>query len=52
MLRGETTSALAFEQLKRKLAAEGIFDAALKRPLPFLPQRVAVITSPTGAAIR
>lgn len=44
--------ALAFEQLKRKLAAEGIFDAALKRPLPFLPQRVAVITSPTGAAIR
>jgi exodeoxyribonuclease VII large subunit len=44
--------ALAFEQLKKKLAAQGIFDQGIKRPLPFLPQRVAVITSPTGAAIR
>ena len=44
--------ALAFEQLKKKLAAEGFFDEAIKRPLPFLPQKVAVITSPTGAAIR
>jgi exodeoxyribonuclease VII large subunit len=44
--------ALAFEQLKEKLAAEGLFDEKIKRPLPFLPQRVAVITSPTGAAIR
>ena len=44
--------ALAFEQLKKKLAAEGVFDEAIKKPLPFLPQRVAVITSPTGAAIR
>ncbi len=44
--------ALAFEQLKKKLAAQGIFDQVAKRPLPFLPQRVAVITSPTGAAIR
>ncbi len=44
--------ALAFEQVKRKLAAQGVFDAAVKKPLPFLPQRVAVITSPTGAAIR
>jgi exodeoxyribonuclease VII large subunit len=44
--------ALAFEQLKKKLAAEGLFDEEIKRPLPFLPQRVAVITSPTGAAIR
>ncbi|MBW1946243.1 MAG: exodeoxyribonuclease VII large subunit, partial [Deltaproteobacteria bacterium] len=44
--------ALAFEQLKKKLAAEGLFDEAVKRPLPFLPQRVAVITSPTGAAVR
>jgi len=44
--------ALAFEQLKKKLAAQGIFDQSLKKPLPFLPQRVAVITSPTGAAIR
>ena len=44
--------ALAFEQLKKKLAASGIFDQEIKKPLPFLPQRVAVITSPTGAAIR
>ncbi|MDP6179929.1 MAG: exodeoxyribonuclease VII large subunit [Desulfatiglandales bacterium] len=44
--------ALAFEQLKKKLAAQGIFDDEVKKPLPFLPQRVAVITSPTGAAIR
>jgi len=44
--------ALAFEQLKKKLAAQGLFDQACKKPLPYLPQRVAVITSPTGAAIR
>lgn len=44
--------ALALEQLKKKLAAQGLFDEEIKRPLPFLPQRVAVITSPTGAAIR
>ena len=43
--------ALAFEQLKKKLAAMGIFDEEIKKPLPFLPKRVAVITSPTGAAI-
>jgi exodeoxyribonuclease VII large subunit len=44
--------ALAFEQLKKRLAAQGVFDEEVKRPLPYLPQRVAVITSPTGAAIR
>jgi exodeoxyribonuclease VII large subunit len=44
--------ALAFEQLKKKLAAQGVFDQEVKKPLPYLPQRVAVITSPTGAAIR
>jgi exodeoxyribonuclease VII large subunit len=44
--------ALAFEQLKKKLAGEGVFDKEIKKPLPFLPQRVAVITSPSGAAIR
>jgi exodeoxyribonuclease VII large subunit len=44
--------ALAFEHLKKKLAAQGVFDREIKKPLPFLPQRVAVITSPTGAAIR
>ncbi len=44
--------AVAFEQLKRKLSEEGLFDEEIKKPLPFLPQRVAVVTSPTGAAIR
>jgi len=44
--------ALAFEQLKKKLSAQGFFDKEIKKPLPLLPQRVAVITSPTGAAIR
>ncbi len=43
---------LAFEQLKKKLEAEGLFAAARKRPLPFMPRRVGVITSPTGAAVR
>jgi exodeoxyribonuclease VII large subunit len=41
-----------FERLKRKLHAEGLFDTARKRPLPYLPSCVAVVTSPTGAAIR
>lgn len=44
--------ATAFEQLKSKLAAQGVFDKEIKKSLPFLPQRVAVITSPTGAAFR
>lgn len=43
---------LAFEQLKKRLEAEGLFDASRKRPLPVCPRRVAVVTSPTGAAIR
>lgn len=43
---------LAFEQLKARLAAEGLFDAACKRALPFLPRRIGVVTSSTGAAIR
>jgi exodeoxyribonuclease VII large subunit len=43
---------LAFEQLKQKLQQEGLFDAGRKKPLPFLPGRVAVITSGTGAAVR
>ena len=41
-----------FEELKRKLAAEGLFDAARKRPIPRLPRRIGVVTSPDGAAIR
>lgn len=40
-----------FEELKRKLEAEGLFDAARKRPLPELPQRIGIVTSPTGAVI-
>lgn len=43
---------LAFEQLKARLAAEGLFDAAAKRSLPLLSRRVAVVTSATGAAVR
>lgn len=43
---------LAFEQLKKRLEAEGLFDAARKRPLPLLPSRIGVITSPRGAAVR
>lgn len=43
---------LAFEKLKRKLAAEGLFDESRKRPLPKIPSRIGVITSPTGAAVR
>ncbi|MFN0195256.1 MAG: exodeoxyribonuclease VII large subunit [Planctomycetaceae bacterium] len=43
---------LAFRQLQSKLAAEGLFDPARKRPLPRFPQRIALVTSPTGAAVR
>lgn len=43
---------VAFEQLKQKLQAEGLFDPAHKLPLPKRPMRVGVITSPTGAAVR
>ena len=43
---------LAFEQTKARLQAEGLFAEGLKRPLPMLPRRVGVITSPSGAAIR
>jgi exodeoxyribonuclease VII large subunit len=49
---GEGALLRAFEQLKTRLAAEGLFAADLKRPLPKLARRIGVITSPTGAAIR
>ena len=42
---------IAFEKLKRRLAAEGCFDDAFKKPIPFLPKNISVITSPSGAVI-
>lgn len=50
--RGVGALQLKFEQLKEKLQKEGLFDPARKRPLPFLPRKIALITSPTGAAIQ
>ncbi len=41
-----------FEERRRKLAAEGLFDEARKQLLPFLPRRIGVVTSPTGSVIR
>ena len=49
---GLGAQALALEQLKRTLQAEGLFDEARKRPLPFWPRVVGLVTSPTGAAVR
>jgi exodeoxyribonuclease VII large subunit len=49
---GEGLLRRRFELLKTKLASEGLFDAARKKPLPRLPKRIGVITSPTGAAVR
>ena len=49
---GEGALRRQFEELKRKLLAEGLFEATLKKPLPTLPRRIGVITSPTGAALR
>ena len=49
---GEGALRRAFEELKARLQAEGLFDAARKRPLPAFPRRIGVLTSPTGAAVR
>ncbi|MCL1818430.1 MAG: exodeoxyribonuclease VII large subunit, partial [Spirochaetaceae bacterium] len=49
---GEGELLAKLEDLKRRLAAEGLFDNSRKKPLPLFPRKVAVITSPTGAAIR
>ncbi|WP_028324580.1 exodeoxyribonuclease VII large subunit [Desulfatirhabdium butyrativorans] len=49
--KGRGALQLAFEQLKARLHQEGLFDASLKKPLPFLPKRICVITSPSGAVI-
>src|SRR5207302_6039281 len=43
---------LAFDQLKKRLENEGLFDPARKKPLPLLPSRIGLITSPRGAAVR
>jgi len=50
--RGQGHLQRAFEALKQKLAAEGLFDPERKRPLPVLPSCIGLVTSPTGAAIR
>jgi len=51
-LQGVGALQIAFEKLKQRLAAEGLFALERKRPLPKYPQRIGLVTSPTGAAIR
>ena len=51
-LEGEGALKIAFERLKARLEAEGLFDPAKKKPMPEFPRRIGVVTSPTGAAIR
>lgn len=51
-IAGEGALLKMLEERKKKLAAEGLFDAARKKPIPFLPENIGVITSPTGAVIR
>jgi exodeoxyribonuclease VII large subunit len=50
--QGHGALQLAFEQLKKKLAAEGLFEASRKRPLPKMPARIGIVTSPGGAVIQ
>lgn len=49
---GKGALQLAFEQLKEKLASQGLFETGRKKPLPLLPQRIGIVTSPSGAALR
>ena len=49
---GAGAAALALEALRKKLAAEGLFDELRKRPIPMLPRRIGIATSPTGQAVR
>ncbi|MBK6895976.1 MAG: exodeoxyribonuclease VII large subunit [Alphaproteobacteria bacterium] len=51
-LAGEGALLKMLEERRKKLAAEGLFDSALKKPIPFLPEIIGVVTSPTGAVIR
>jgi len=51
-LAGEGALLKLLEDLKKKLAAEGLFDQARKKPIPFLPKTIGIVTSPTGAVIR
>src|SRR5436309_7004175 len=50
--KGAGALQVAFEQLKAKLEAEGLFDASRKKPIPGLPRRIGIVTSPQGAALR
>jgi exodeoxyribonuclease VII large subunit len=50
--RGVGALQIAFEQLKAKLHAEGLFEPALKKPIPYLPARIGIVTSPSGAVIQ
>src|ERR1700685_2791420 len=50
--QGHGALQFAFEQLKKKLAAEGLFDSARKRSIPRLPGRIGIVTSPSGAVVR
>ncbi len=50
--KGQGALQLAFEQLKERLSKEGLFDEAHKKSLPFLPETIGVVTSPTGAVVR
>lgn len=52
MLQGVGELEMAFRQLRDKLAAEGLFDESRKRPIPRVPRRIALVTSPSGAAVR
>ena len=51
-LAGEGALMLLFEKLKARLAAEGLFATERKRPIPYLPRKIGIVTSPTGAVIR
>lgn len=50
--KGKGALQLAFEQLKKKLEEEGLFSKEHKKPIPYLPKKIGVVTSPTGAAVR